>query len=167
MLFRSVTDRGTAVSGIETAYKAADEAIDARLKLVEAAIGDEGSVEDMIEAAVAAEAKLREEADTALDGKISTAQAAADKAQEEVDALEGVVSALDGVVATKATKEEHDALAGRVSANETAIAGINNHSHTNKADLDGITAALITQWNEAYTKAHVHANADEIGRAHV
>lgn len=159
---KEVADRGTAISGVETAYKAADEAIDARLKLVEAAVGDEGSVEDMIDAAVAAEAKLREEADTALDGKISANAAAAKKAQEEVDALEGVVSALDGVVATKATKEEHGALAGRVTTAEGKITTLEgaSHTHTNKDDLDGITATLIGQWNEAYTKAHVHANAD-------
>lgn len=37
----------------------------------------------------------REAADLVLDGKITTAQSAANKAQEEVDALEDVVSALD------------------------------------------------------------------------
>lgn len=39
----------------------------------------------------------------------------------------------------------------------SAVAAV--HSHDNKAVLDGITASLITNWNEAYTKAHVHANA--------
>lgn len=38
-----------------------------------------------------------------------------------------------------------------------AVAAV--HTHDNKAVLDGITAALISNWNDAYTKAHVHANA--------
>lgn len=33
-----------------------------------------------------------------------------------------------------------------------------SHTHTNKAVLDGITSALITNWNAAYTKAHEHSN---------
>ena len=39
----------------------------------------------------------------------------------------------------------------------SAVAAV--HSHDNKAVLDGITATLISNWDEAYTKAHVHANA--------
>lgn len=43
---------------------------------------------------------------------------------------------------------------------EAEMAGVaaSSHSHTNKTVLDGITAALITNWNTAYTKAHDHDN---------
>lgn len=42
---------------------------------------------------------------------------------------------------------------------QAALASVDNHSHTNKAVLDGITAALITNWNTAYTNNHTHANS--------
>ena len=43
---------------------------------------------------------------------------------------------------------------------EAEMAGVaaSSHAHTNKDVLDGITAALITNWNTAYTKAHDHDN---------
>ena len=34
----------------------------------------------------------------------------------------------------------------------------NNHTHSNKSALDGITATLITNWNTAYTNNHTHSN---------
>lgn len=146
---------------IETAYKAADKAIDDRLKLVEAELGEgEGSVAQQIATAVAAEAELRVAGDQAAEASAAGALAAAQEADRKAVAADGRVATLEDVVDTKATKEEHDVLAGRVSANESAIAGIDNHSHSNKSDLDGITAALIAQWNDAYSKAHVHANAE-------
>ena len=37
-----------------------------------------------------------------------------------------------------------------------AVAAV--HSHDNKAVIDGITATLVSNWNEAYTKAHEHTN---------
>ncbi len=33
------------------------------------------------------------------------------------------------------------------------------HGHTNKDVLDGITAALVSNWNTAYTNNHTHTNA--------
>ena len=41
---------------------------------------------------------------------------------------------------------------------QAALANVDNHSHTNKTVLDGITAALITNWNTAYTNSHTHGN---------
>ena len=160
---KEVADRGTAISGVETAYKAADEAIDARLKAVEAELGDgEGSVAEQIAAAVAAEAKLRDDADKALDVKIGTAQSAADKAQGEVDALEGVVATLTETVGTKAAASDLTALAGRVTTAEGEIDALqaDTHTHSNKGVIDNITAQLVSQWNEAYEKAHTHTNAE-------
>lgn len=37
-----------------------------------------------------------------------------------------------------------------------------SHSHTNKTTLDGITDALITNWNAAYTDKHTHSNKSVI-----
>ena len=42
---------------------------------------------------------------------------------------------------------------------QAALASVDNHSHTNKDVLDGITAALITNWNTAYTNNHTHTNS--------
>lgn len=157
-----VAAREQAISDLDTAYKAADSAQVARIEALEAKFEGDDSVADQIAAAVAAEAELREEADAALDGKIAqnktdiqSAQNAADLAQEEVDALEIVVD-------TKAAQADLDALAGRVTTAEGEIDALQaaSHEHENKAVLDGITAALISNWNDAAAKAHEHANKD-------
>lgn len=157
-----VAAREQAISDLDTAYKAADSAQVARIEALEAKFDGDDSVADQIAAAVAAEAELREEADAALDGKIAqnktdiqSAQNAADLAQEEVDALEIVVD-------TKAAQADLDALAGRVTTAEGEIDDLQaaSHEHENKAVLDGITAALISNWNDAAAKAHEHANKD-------
>lgn len=36
------------------------------------------------------------------------------------------------------------------------------HTHTNKDDLDKVTGAKITSWDDAASKAHVHDNIDEL-----
>lgn len=160
---KEVTDRGTAISGVETAYQAADEAIIARLEAVETELGDgEGSVSEQIAAAVAVEKQRAEGAEAALDAKIAANAAAAKAADDKAVAAQGEVDALEIVVAGKVAQTDHDALAGRVTTAEGKITTLEGkaHEHTNKTDLDGITAALITQWNEAYAKAHEHSNKD-------
>lgn len=37
-----------------------------------------------------------------------------------------------------------------------------NHSHSNKTVLDGITEALVTDWNDAVAKEHEHTNKAEL-----
>lgn len=84
----------------------------------------------------------------AKDEAITAAQNAADKAQEEVDALELVVdgkadkaTTLEGYGITDAyTKGEGEALAERVSANETALNTLNGtgEGSVSKAVADGI-----------------------------
>ena len=62
-----------------------ESGLDTRVNAVEAKLGDgEGSVSKQIEAAVKVESDARIAADSALDGKITTAKAAADKAQGDV-----------------------------------------------------------------------------------
>jgi len=41
---------------------------------------------------------------------------------------------------------------------QAALANVDNHSHDNKQVLDGITSALIANWNTAYTNNHTHTN---------
>lgn len=93
----------------------AEGALDTRVNAVEARLGDgEGSVSKQIEAAVKVESDARIAADSALDGKITTAKAAADKAQGDVDALKDVV-------ATKAAASDVTALTTRVTSAEKDI----------------------------------------------
>lgn len=93
----------------------AESGLDTRVNAVEAKLGDgEGSVSKQIEAAVKVETDARVAADSALDGKITTAKAAADKAQ-------GDVNALKDVVATKAAAADVTALTTRVTAAEKDI----------------------------------------------
>ena len=154
--------RATKAEGdIETAYKAADEAMDERIADLEAMFGEgDDTVAAQIEAAVAAEAALRVAGDEAAEASAAAALKAAQDAQGEVDTLEGVVDTLTGVVNGKVSQGDHDTLAGRVTANEQAIAGIDNHSHTNKSVIDGITAELVSGWNDAVSKSHEHANKE-------
>lgn len=92
-----------------------ESGLDTRVNAVEAKLGDgEGSVSKQIEAAVKVETDARIAADSALDGKITTAKAAADKAQGDVDALKDVV-------ATKAAASDVTALTTRVTAAEKDI----------------------------------------------
>lgn len=93
----------------------AESGLDTRVKAVEAKLGDgEGSVAKQIEAAVKTETDARIAADSTLDGKITTAQGAADKAQGDVDALKDVV-------ASKAAASDVTALTTRVTAAEKDI----------------------------------------------
>lgn len=93
----------------------AESGLDTRVKAVEAKLGSgEGSVAKQIEAAVKVETDARVAADSALDGKITTAQGAADKAQSDVNALKDVV-------ASKAAAADVTALTTRVTAAEKDV----------------------------------------------
>lgn len=160
----------TTAEGKITALETADGEQDAKIAALEAKFGEgEGSVADLIADAVAAEATLRQQGDAAVEGKAATAQAAAeaaqsaaDAAQGEVDALEGVVETLTQTVNSKAAQTDLEALAGKVTTAEGKITTLEGkaHTHDNKTVLDGITAALVADWNDAVTKEHEHSNKD-------
>lgn len=162
--------RVTTAEGKITALETADGEQDAKIAALEAKFGEgEGSVADLIADAVAAEATLRQQGDAAVEGKAATAQAAAeaaqsaaDAAQGEVDALEGVVETLTQTVNSKAAQTDLEALAGKVTTAEGKITTLEGkaHTHDNKTVLDGITAALVADWNDAVTKEHEHSNKD-------
>lgn len=93
----------------------AEGGLDTRVKAVEAKLGDgDGSIAKQIEAAVKVETDARVAADGVLDGKITTAQGAADKAQGDVDALKDVV-------ASKAAASDVTALTTRVTTAEKDV----------------------------------------------
>lgn len=128
-----------------------ESGLDTRVNAVEAKLGDgEGSVSKQIEAAVKVETDARIAADSALDGKITTAKAAADKAQGDVDALK----------TSKADQTALDAVAGRVTTVEGKVKTLEgaSHTHANMDVINGITAGDVANWNSAHTKEHAHAN---------
>lgn len=128
----------------------AESGLDTRVNAVEAKLGDgEGSVSKQIEAAVKVETDARVAADSALDGKITTAKAAADKAQ-------GDVNALKDVVATKAAAADVTALTTRVTAAEKDVDDL-------QAAIapDGKVTAAIADAKKAGTDAQATANKNK------
>lgn len=127
-----------------------ESGLDTRVNAVEAKLGDgEGSVSKQIEAAVKVETDARIAADSALDGKITAAQGAADKAQSDVDALKDVV-------ATKAAASDVTALTTRVTAAENDIDEL-------QASIapDGKVTAAIADAKKAGTDAQATADKNK------
>lgn len=128
----------------------AESGLDTRVNAVEAKLGDgDGSVSKQIEAAVKVETDARVAADSALDGKITTAKAAADKAQ-------GDVNALKDVVATKAAAADVTALTTRVTAAEKDVDDL-------QAAIapDGKVTVAIADAKKAGTDAQATANKNK------
>lgn len=128
----------------------AEDGIKKNVSALQAAIGEGGSVADQISTAVAAEAALRDAADKTLDGKVATAQAAAEAAQNDVNALK----------TSKADQTALDTVAGRVTTVEGKVKTLEgaSHTHANMDVLKGITAGDVANWNSAHAKEHAHAN---------
>lgn len=124
--------------------------LDTRVKAVEAKFGDgDGSVAKQIKAAVKVETDARVAADAALDGKITTAQGAANKAQ-------GDVNTLKDVVASKAAASDVTALTTRVT---TAEKDIDNLQAAIAAD--GRVTVAIADAKKAGTDAQATANKNK------
>lgn len=138
------------VDAEKTRAISAEGALDTRIDAVEAKLGDgEGSISKQIEAAVKVETDARVAADSALDGKITTAKAAADKAQGDVDAL-------TDVVASKAAAADVTALTTRVTAAEKDIDDL-------QAAIapDGAVTVAIADAKAAGTTAQATANKNK------
>lgn len=114
--------------------KSGDTALDDRLKLVEAQLGDgENSVSDLIadakqEAITAATEAAATDATTKADKALADAKKYAD---EEDAKIESRVDALETASATHATKAEVEAVAGRVTTLETDMTQA-------KSDIDAV-----------------------------
>lgn len=127
-----------------------ESGLDTRVKAVEAKLGDgDGSVAKQIKAAVKVETDARIAADSALDGKITTAQGAADKAQGDVDTLKDVV-------ASKAAASDVTALTTRVTTAEKDIDGLQA-----AIAADGKVTAAIANAKKAGTDAQATANKNK------
>lgn len=127
----------------------AEDGIKKDVSALQAAIGEGGSVADQISTAVAAEAALRDAADKTLDGKITTAQGAADKAQSDVNALKDVV-------ASKAAAADVTALTTRVTAAEKDVDDLQT-----AIAPDGKVTVAIADAKKAGTDAQATANKNK------
>lgn len=128
----------------------AESGLDTRVKAVEAKLGSgEGSVAKQIEDAVKVETDARIAADGVLEGKITTAQGAADKAQ-------GDVNALKDVVASKAAASDVTALTTRVTTTEKDIDDLQA-----AIAADGNVTAAIADAKKAGTDAQATADKNK------
>lgn len=151
----------TLQSEMDAVEKKADDNASAIAALQEA-VGDGGSVEDMIADAVKVETDARVAADEALDAKITEAKTAASNADAKAVAAQGEVDALETVVAGKAAQSDVDALGNRVTTVEGKVTTLEGkaHTHANAEVLDGINAAKVADWDDAVAKEHEHANKE-------
>lgn len=138
------------VDAEKTRAAGAESGLDTRVKAVEAAIGDGGSVASQIAEAVKVETDARTAADNTLDGKITTANTA----------IEANATAIEGLKTDKAAQADLDAVSGRVTTAEGKIKTLEgaSHTHANADVLDAITAGKVVNWDDAYAKEHEHAN---------
>lgn len=142
------------VDAEKTRATGVESGLDTRVKAVEAKLGDgEGSVAKQIEAAVKTETDARVAADSALDGKITAAQGAADKAQGDVDALKDVV-------ASKAAASDVTALTTRVTTAEKDIDDLQA-----AIAADGKVTTAIADAKKAGTDAQATADKNKTGLA--
>lgn len=114
------------------ALQGVDSGLDTRLKAVEAAVGESGSVADDIEAA-----------------KQAAISAAAVDATSKANAAEA------------AAKEHATGLNTAMNARVEALEAI-DHEHANKSELDLIASGDKAKWDAAEAKAHEHANKAEL-----
>ena len=140
-----ITTNKDDIAAMDTAYKAADSAIIARLEAVETELGDgEGSVTEQIEAAKqAAISAAAADATT----KANNAQAAAEATAK--DYTDAEVAKIDAKAVQNAT--DLSALTGRVSTLET-----------NDGDKETRIAAMeakVASWDAAEANAKAHAEA--------
>ena len=154
-----------AVAAEKTRAEGAEAEIAGDIAELQAKFGEgEGSVADMIADAVAAEKGEREAADNTLQAAVDAKAAQTDHEAlaQRVTTAEGEIDQLQTDVAAKAAQSDLDTAVGRISTAEGKITTLEgaSHTHSNKTELDNITAALIANWNDAYVKAHEHANKD-------
>ena len=133
------------IAAMDTAYKAADSAMDTRLSAVEALLGDgDGNVADQIEAAKQAAITA---AATDASQKASAAQSAAEATAKSYTDTELAK------VSEKVTKNTTDLtnLTTRVSTLET--------NDTNKETRIAAMEAKVSKWDAAEANAKAHAEA--------
>lgn len=140
---KEVTDRGTAISGVEAAYKSADDALDAKITAAQNAADQAQEEVDALETEVAKKAAQTDL--TAAVARIAT--------------NESNITTLQGQAHTHDNKATLDAITAEIKAGyDDAVA--KKHEHSNKDVLDGITATLVSNWNSALDSAKSYTDAE-------
>lgn len=146
-----------------------------RIATLEGNVGEGGSVDEKIAAAVRVETDARVEAvagvqadaDKGIEDAAAALQAAQD-ASAHADELNGAMDtrmqAVEGKAHEHANKAELDLIATGDKAKWDAAAAI-AHEHANKTVLDGISAEKVTAWDKVSEKADQTALQAEIERA--
>ena len=147
---------------LETAYKAADEALDVRVDALEALLGEgEGNVADQIEAAKNAAIAAAAADATDKAGKAETAaKTYADGLNTAMNTRVEALEAIDHDHSNKALLDTYT----QTEAN-LAEAVAKKHDHANKTVLDGITAEKVTAWDAAEGNAKAYAKTYADGLA--
>jgi hypothetical protein len=166
-----------------------DEVMDGRVKALEDKFGDgEGNVEAQISAAVAAEAKLREDADKALSDRLDVVEGDYLKTADKTE-LQGAIDTLEGLVGTDKSVSEQIAaitdpldervqaieddylkaadkkeLQDQIDANESAIELLTNGVKADEVDGVNDLIKYVKEHGTEVTgiKADIKANADAI-----
>lgn len=137
------------------ALQGVDSGLDTRLKAVEAAVGESGSVADDIATA------KQEAIDAAASDATSKANAAETAAKGHADSLNTAmntrVEALEAIDHDHANKAELDLIASGDKAKWDTAAG-KAHEHSNLTVLEGVTAAKVSAWDAAEGNAKGYAD---------
>lgn len=182
--FRTDIDANAdAISDMDTAYKAADttlqgnidaeataranadSALDTRLKAVESAVGESGSVAEDISAAK--QEAIDSAVSTAAADATSKANTAESNAKSHADGLNTAMN--ERVEALEAIDHDHSnkALLDTYTQTEANLADAvaKKHEHSNFNVLEGITSAKVTTWDTVTSKAAQADLTAEVNRA--
>lgn len=170
----AVEERATALEGkmtdVET--KASDNATE--IEALKASIGEGGSVDEKIAAAVKTETDARTEAVAGVkavaDQGVADAASALKAAQDADSKADELNTAMDvrvKVVEGKAHEHDNNALLDTYAQTEADLADAvaKKHEHENATVLDGISATKVATWDKVTDKADATALQTEVDRA--
>lgn len=152
-----------AVAAEQARAEGVESGFESRIASLESAVGEDGSVDDKIDAAVAVEtaareaaiAEVQEDADKGIADAAEALKAAQDAAASATalnDAMDVRMKAVEAAKHTHTNQAELDLIASGDKNKWDAAAAI-AHEHSNKAVLDGITEAKVTLWDGVSSKA--------------
>lgn len=170
----AVGERTTTLEGKMTAVESKSDENATAIATLQEAIGEGGSVDEKISAAVktetdarvAAISEVQADADKGIADAASamkTAQAADAKATSLNEAMDVRVKAVEAKSHEHANKELLDTY--KQTEADLADAVAKKHNHANEAVLNGITAENVEAWNKVTSKADQSSLQAEIDRA--
>lgn len=151
---KSITANATAIETEKSRAETAEKALDDKIKAITS--GTDGTTLASLKQAI------EDEEERAMAAEAANA-AAAKKAQQEVDALEGVVAGVSENLQkeiTRATNKENE-LAGGIEANTTAIGAEKDRAMGEESRLAGLIASNATAAANAVAAEEARAKAAE------